>query len=155
MDATRQAPGAEQELYSLIIAEVDDARDILQLAEQLVPLLPIRSFDEMAKAGERGRMRFRDTPFDVESLRDFIPPITFPIENARSLVERLAQLIRMVPPHLGVDMESPSGMRRRMRQAGMPGMATPMSGGRSLTAIIRDPTAAPQSLPGEVGRAGM
>lgn len=155
MNATKQVPGDAKELHALIIAEVDDARDILQLAEQLVPLLPIKSFDELMKAGEKGRMQFRDTPFDVDSLRAFIPAITFPIEDARTLVERLAQMIRMVPPHLGVDVDSPSGMRRRMRRSGMLGPAMPMAIGRGMTAIAQDPNASAQSPLGEVGKVGM
>lgn len=39
-----------QELMRIVIDEVDQARDIYQLAEQLAGHLPIRSMDELVKA---------------------------------------------------------------------------------------------------------
>jgi hypothetical protein len=101
----------------LVIEEVDQARDIFQLAEQLIPLLPIRSMDELIKAVAGKQLRFRDTDFDVATLAGHVPSIAFPVEDPRALVERLGHVIRMVPPAMGVDLESEEGIRRRLRHS--------------------------------------
>ena len=143
----------QQELLKLIVDEVDEARDILRLAEQLAPLLPIKSFDDLARAGERGQMRFRDTPFDVETLRPYVPAIAFPVEDARALVQRLAYLVRIVPEHLGVDVTSEEGARRQMRRAGMLAPGVGAVSQRGLTAIVRDEKAELHQLHTGRGRA--
>jgi hypothetical protein len=110
---------ARDDLLKLIIEEVDEARDIHALAVQLLPHLPIRSFDELVKATAGKEMRFRDMAFDVESLRDHIPSIAFPVQDAAGLVERLGHIVRVAPPHLGVDVTTPAGARRQMRFMGV------------------------------------
>jgi hypothetical protein len=139
---------SKEELHGLIIEEVEEARDIHQLATQLAPLLPIKSFDDLLKAADSGRMVFRDTPFEVESLREHIPAVVFPVEDLRGLVERLGHLVRMAPSHLGVDMSSADGMRRQMRHGSLlaPGLGMVRSGG--LTAIAVDRRAELQPIPG-------
>lgn len=123
--ATREGRGENRsdarddgELMKLIIEELDDARDLYELAQQLLPHLPIRSFDELAKVNDGRPMRFRDATFDVESLRPHIPGVVFPIMDAAGLVERLGHIIRMTPPDLGVDLSTEAGMRRQMRRGG-------------------------------------
>ncbi len=101
----------------LVIDEVDDARDILQLAEQLAGFLPIRSMDHLMKETEGKELRFRNATFTVDSMAAHIPSIAFPIDDVKGLVERLGHLIRMTPPALGVDLESPDGIRRRLRKS--------------------------------------
>ncbi len=126
--ATREqgAGMAERDLRDLVIEEVDDARDIYELASQLQRFLPIKSFDELAKAAGEKRLRFRDSEFDVESLRGVLPSIAFPAEDAEALVARLGHLVRVVPRSLGVDAESDQGARRIARARGdvVPGLAT-------------------------------
>ena len=106
---------SREELMQMVIEEVDHARDIQQLAEQFVEFLPIRSMDELIKAVGDKELQFRDTPFDVATLAAHIPSIAFPVEDARGLVERLGYIVRIAPPALGVDLESPEGIRRRLR----------------------------------------
>lgn len=101
----------------LVIDEVDQARDILQLAEQLSDFLPLRSMDELIKATDGKELRFRDATFTVDSLAAHIPSIAFPVDDVRGLVERLGHLVRMTPSAMGVDTESPDGIRRRLRQS--------------------------------------
>lgn len=115
-----------QDLRALVIDEVDEARDIYALALQLEPHMPIESFDHLAKAVGDERLTFRDTAFDVESLRGLLPDIAFPAKDTQALVSRLGQLIRTVPQGLGVDTESEAGARRisRMRGDLIPGMLT-------------------------------
>lgn len=119
-------PGDNQDLRALVIDEVDEARDIYELAMQLEQFMPIESFDQLVKAAKDKPLRFRDTEFDVESLRGLLPEIAFPAKDDRALVSRLGQLVRTVPPALGVDLESESGARRVSRLRGdlMPGLAT-------------------------------
>lgn len=137
---------AREKLLELIVAEVDQARDIFQLAEQLAPFLPIKSFDDLKRAAEDRRLHFRDTPFDVESLRAHVPQIVFPIDDAQGLIERLGLLIRIVPEHLGVDVTSSDGARRRSRSSAMlgPALGTPTT--RGLTAIVLDAGAKPHPI---------
>jgi hypothetical protein len=101
----------------MVIEEVDQARDIYQLAEQLMEFLPLRSMDELIKATDGKQLRFRDSGFDVASLAPHIPSIAFPVQDIRGLVERLGHVVRMAPPALGVDLESPEGIRRRLRHS--------------------------------------
>jgi hypothetical protein len=109
---------SDQELMRLVIEEVDQARDIYQLAQQLAPFLPIRSVDELIKATGEKEFRFRDSDFVIdEAVGANLPRIIFPVEDVSSLVERLGHVVRMVPPALGVDLESPEGIRRRLRFA--------------------------------------
>ncbi len=108
---------SKEELMRLVIEEVDQARDIFQLAEQLSDFLPIRSMDELVKATDGKEMRFRDATFTADTLAAHIPSIAFPVDDVRGLVERLGYLVRMAPPALGVDMESSDGIRRRLRQS--------------------------------------
>lgn len=108
-----------QELMRIVIDEVDQARDIYQLAEQLAGHLPIRSMDELVKALDGKQLRFRDTNFDVDSLASHIPSIAFPVDDPRGLVERIAHIVRMVPPAMGVDLESPDGIRRQLRHSSL------------------------------------
>jgi len=99
----------------LVIDEVDQARDIYQIVEQLAGFLPIRSMDELIKAVAGKQLRFRNADFDVDSLAGHIPAILFPVDDIRGLVERVGHIVRMAPPALGVDLESPDGIRRRLR----------------------------------------
>lgn len=102
----------------LVIEEVDQARDIYQLAQQLAPFLPIRSVEELMKAAGEKELRFRDSDFTIdERMAAHLPKIIFPVEDASSLVERLGHVVRMVPPAMGVDLDSSEGIRRRLRFA--------------------------------------
>ena len=121
-----------QDLLKLIVEEVDEARDIYRLAEQLAPLLPIRSFDDLVKAADGRPMQFRDAKFDVESLREYIPRIAFPVQDLRGLIERLGHIVRLAPPHLGVDVSTPDGARRQSRYSGMLGPGLESSQGRRM-----------------------
>lgn len=108
---------SREELMRLVIDEVDQARDIYQLVEQLAGFLPIRSMDELAKATAGKQLRFRNADFDVDSLAGHIPSILFPVDDVQGLVERVGHIVRLAPPALGVDLESPDGVRRRLRHS--------------------------------------
>lgn len=111
-----------EDLRDLVIDQVDDARDLLELAQQLEQYLPIESFKHLdAQVGDRS-LQFRDSDFDLRSLGHLIPPIAFPVMSLSGLVERLGEVMRLVPPHLGVDVESEKGARRVLRSQGPLGM---------------------------------
>lgn len=113
-----EAPKMEPQTLRLIIEESDAARDILQLVEQLAHALPIHSFDELRKAcGPAGIIRFRGSEFHISQFDGLLPTFVFPIADERGLVERLGQLIRMVPPHIGQDPSDEETARRLMRQS--------------------------------------
>ncbi len=111
-----------EDLRDLVIDQIDDARDLLELARQLEKYLPIESFKHLdAQVGDRS-LRFRDSDFDLRSLGHLVPPIAFPVTSLSGLVERLGEVMRLVPPHLGVDVESENGARRVLRSQGPLGM---------------------------------
>lgn len=107
-----------KDLRDLVIEEVDDARDIYDFARQLEPLMPIESFDALVEATRERRLRFRDTEFDVESLHGMLPSIVFPVRDIGGLVARVGEIVRRVPPALGVDLDSESGAARVRRARG-------------------------------------
>ncbi len=134
--ATRESRN-DAELMRLVINEVDQARDLYELAQQIAPHLPISSFDELTKINDGKRLRFRDAEFDVESLRAFVPAVVFPVQDLEGLVERLGHVLRMVPPEMGVDVTTESGMRRQLRNTGAvtPGIGL-MSQRKSTASVL-------------------
>lgn len=138
---------SREELLALVVDEVDDARDVYQLAEQLAPHLPIKSLDELVRATDGRQLRFRDAPFEVESVRPQLPGIAFPVEDLAGLVEKLGLLVRIVPPSLGVDFDGPDAARRQLHRDGgiAPGLLSPAT--RSITAM-----ALPGGPPPELGQ---
>jgi hypothetical protein len=127
----------QDDLLRLVVEEIDQARDVYELAQQLAPYLPIKSFDMLVRAVGKRPLRFRDTEFDLESLHGQLPGVAFPVEDLAGLVEKLGHLIRLVPPSLGVDMSTPSGVRRQMKSSAQlaPGLGVPAT--RGLIAIAR------------------
>jgi hypothetical protein len=110
-------------VHRLIIDEIDQARDVLQLVTQLERALPLKSAADLRKvADEKGHVQFRDGVFDIAEILEVIPDMAFPIEDVRSLVERVALLVSVVPEHLGVDINSPDRVKRRMRRQLVSGM---------------------------------
>ena len=128
---------AEREsIHRLIIDEIDQARDILQLVTQLERALPLKSVADLRKvANEKGQVHFRDATFDIAEILEVIPDIAFPIEDVRALIERVAMLVSIVPDHLGVDINNPERVKRRLRRQllsgmqGVPLRASPGPGG--------------------------
>lgn len=137
---------AQEELLRIVVEEFDDARDAFHLASQLAPHLPIRSLDELVKA-TGGTLQFRDVSFDPETLRTHIPEMAFPVDDLTGLVQRIGYLIRVVPPHLGVQTDSESGARRQLKYAGQFTSGIGVIQQRGLTAIAVSPRgSAPTSV---------
>lgn len=114
---------SEEEILHLIIDEIDQAQDILQLVRQLEGVLPIRSFKDLYKAcDEEGKMVFRDTRFDLAIFEGEIPNIAFPIEDMRTLINRVGYLVRLVPPELGADPTKPENVKRRLQRQPLMGI---------------------------------
>ncbi len=132
---------SSRDLRDLVIDEVDDARDIYDLARQLAEYLPIESFEALVKATEGRMLKFRDAEFDVVSLEGLVPSIVFPVLSERALVERLGEMVRVAPAHLGVDIDSEGGARRLLRARGQiaPGIGLP-SRQATATLAMRAPT---------------
>lgn len=143
---------SKEELMRLVIDEVDQARDIYELAEQLSEFLPIRSMDELVKATEGKELRFRDARFTADSMVGHIPSIAFPVDDVKGLVERLGHVVRMAPPALGVDLESPDGIRRRLRHTSAIGSNLGLIQANNVAASAITPGMTPPDLtPGSTG----
>jgi hypothetical protein len=132
--AKRTAAGdnGQDDVLRLIIEEIDGARDVLQLVRQLEPALPIRSFKDLRQAAnDQGQIRFRDVQIDLDFFEGMMPEYVFPIEDVRGLVARVAQLVRLIPPHMGRDPTSQENMRRMLKQlpALGPGLANTFTRG--------------------------
>ena len=68
-----------EDLRDLVIDQIDDARDLFVLAQQLEKYLPIESFEHLdAQVGDKS-LRFRDSEFDLRSLAHVVPAIAFPV----------------------------------------------------------------------------
>lgn len=110
----------KEDVLSLIMNEVDEAREAHELVKQLEPALPIKSFDDIKKAcGDKGTITFRGTAFKVGIFEEIMPKIAFPIEDTRTLVERVVQLIRMVPKFIANDPKNIENAKRHMRRLAM------------------------------------
>jgi hypothetical protein len=142
---------SEAELLKLVVEEFDEARDAFQLASQLAPHLPIRSLEELVKATE-GKLQFRDVVFDPASFETQIPEMAFPIVDLPGLVQRVGYLIRIVPPHLAVDPNSESGVRRRLKNVGQLTAGIGLVQQRGLTAMAVSTQVTPSATVSEFDR---
>ncbi len=109
----------QQTLLRLVVEACDDARDVMELAQQLAPLLPITCFKDLEKLKT---ITFRDQEFDVEMFASDIPSIVFPIENLATLVRRVAGVVDATPDFVGIQPDSPEFLRRQMERLAMPGV---------------------------------
>lgn len=112
---------SEMEKLKLIIDKSDQARETLQLVEQLEPLLPITCFEDLTKIKSR-TIRFRYGEFDIRMFEEMIPSIVFPIQSTKDLIERVAAMIGTLPKHLALNHKDPAFIRREMNRLAMPGV---------------------------------
>jgi hypothetical protein len=114
---------SDHELLAAIVEEVDEARDVHELAKQLEHALPLRSFDDLVKAvGAKGTITFRGSPHTVANFVDIIPDILFPIDGVTKLVTLLAATVRLAPAHLRYSGNDESHAKVRLRRLGILGV---------------------------------
>jgi hypothetical protein len=142
----------DPELLHLIVGEVDEARETLELVNQLQKELPIRRFDDIRRAvGPDGTIRFRGVAFPIRLFEDRIPKIVYPIEDVRALVERVVELVRMVPKFVANDPRNPENLKRQMGRSWFkPPNGLPQGAffGRPLPVVPRGATIARVTGPG-------
>lgn len=101
------------EVLQMIVEEIDAAREVYQLFLQLEKALPIKSFEDIAKAADKeGILHFRDASTSFKFFESYVPSFIFPIENAKALIERLAQFVKLVPEDVGYDPSKPENLKR-------------------------------------------
>jgi hypothetical protein len=111
-----------QELLALIVEEVDPAREVLELASQLVHALPLRSFEDVVKAaGGSGSLRFRGRSVGVHGFVEAVPEIIFPIDTEQKLVTLLYETVRRAPPWFRSESDT-GAASRRLRRLGILGV---------------------------------
>lgn len=99
------------ETLTLIVHEVDEARETLELVSQLAPRLPIKSMRELAG---NGPIRFRGEDYDLGHFTSLVPDFLFPIDSLGNLVQLAALAARMAPPQVEFDHDDPETARRLM-----------------------------------------
>ncbi len=113
---------AAGDLLRLIVEEVDEAREVHELAQQLHHALPLRSFDDVVKAvGERGTIKFRGNAFDIQQFGALVPAILFPIDDAQKLVTLLYEAVRRAPKTIFYNEADPEAAKRHVRRLGILG----------------------------------
>jgi len=111
----------EQELLSLIVTEVKEAREVYELVKQFEGSLPLKDFKDIQKVVGKKGLKFRDIKFNVNLYEDIIPEIIFPIVNMKTLVILASELVHMVPPNFGLDMSKVENVKRHLRRFAMLG----------------------------------
>ena len=124
---------SREELLALVVDEVDDARDVYQLAEQLAPHLPIKSLDELVRATDGRQLRFRDAPFEVESVRPPAARHRFPRRGPRRASREAGPPRTDRAALAGGRLRRPHAARRQLHRDG--GIAPGL--GPRLPAVLR------------------
>jgi len=92
------------ETLQVIVENVPQSKEVLQLYRQLRQSLPILNFEKLENSGDlNGMIEFRDLRIPIELLKDFIPAFIFPINDEKTLIERLSHLVQVIPPFVGFD----------------------------------------------------
>jgi hypothetical protein len=117
-------PGQESnpDLLRAIVDEVDEAREVHELAQQLAHALPLKSFDEIGKAlGSQGMITFRGVPYKAADFVDVVPSVLFPIDSVEKLVTLLAATVRLAPRTLRRGPDD-AHQRAKLRRLGLLGL---------------------------------
>jgi hypothetical protein len=126
MSQAGQSRGRDDlDLLRTIVEEVDEAREVYELAEQLERHLPLRTFDDVVKAtGDRHAVVFRTNPIEVGQFAALVPATLFPIEDTTTLVALLYQAVRLAPSHIQYPESDVRNAKRRLRRMGLAGLPT-------------------------------
>ncbi|HZZ62896.1 MAG TPA: hypothetical protein VFE63_17325 [Roseiarcus sp.] len=101
MTTKSSSENGDRDLLRIIVEEVDEAREVHELARQLIHALPLRSMDDVAKAvGGHGNITFRGVPYTVANFANVVPSVLFPIDSVEKLVTLLAATVRLAPRRL-------------------------------------------------------
>jgi hypothetical protein len=96
------------DLLKIIVNEVDEAREVLELAQQFAHAIPLRSFKDVVKAlGDRGVIAFRGREFQVGPFGAHVPSFLFPIDSVKKLVTVLYEAVRRAPKHIRYSDKDP------------------------------------------------
>ncbi len=123
MSVKQSSDSSEHELLLSIVEEVDEAREVHELAQQLVHALPLASFEELVKAvGPKGTINFRGSPHAVANFADVVPEVLFPIDTVPKLVALLAATVRLAPATLRYSDRDEKYARIKLRRLGILGV---------------------------------
>jgi len=108
------------ELLRLVVAEVDQARDALELVEQVADLVPINSYEELVEGvGNDGLIRFRGARFDLRAFEAMVPAVVFPVISLQQLVSLAAHVAALIPGTVGSALDDPERARLLMRRVSL------------------------------------
>jgi hypothetical protein len=115
--------GDEHELVAIVVEEVDEAREVLELARQLVHALPLHTFEDVVKAvGPKGTISFRGRHSAVANFAGVVPGVLFPIDSVHKLVTLLYETVRLAPPSITYSDSDPAHAKRKLRRLGLLGL---------------------------------
>jgi hypothetical protein len=116
-------PHDNEKLMAAVVEEVDEAREVYELARQLAPALPLRSFEDVAKAvGPEGMITFRGNQRPVQNFADYVPGVLFPIDTVQKLVMLLYETVRLAPAWVKHNENDPKHAKRKLLRLGILGL---------------------------------
>jgi hypothetical protein len=116
-------PQENSKLLAVVVEEVDEAREVYELAQQLAHALPLGSFEDLIKAtGVTGMINFRGSPHPVQNFAAYVPGVLFPIDSVQKLVTLLYEAVRMAPAWVKYSENDPNHAKRRLRRMGILGL---------------------------------
>lgn len=131
MATEKQSTVSEGDLLRLVVEEVDEAREVRELAQQLIHALPLRSFDDVVgAAGTKGIIKFRGHEFHVGKFRPLVPSLLFPIDTPQKLIALLYETVRLAPGTIRYNSTDPQTAKRQIRRLGLIGLPGTALGSR-------------------------
>ena len=113
----------EHELLKLVVEEVDEAREVHELARQLLHAIPLQSFEDIVKAvGPKGTITFRGNPSTVQNFAAVVPGVLFPIDSVQKLLTLLYETVRLAPPWVRYRDDDVDHAKRKLRRLGILGL---------------------------------
>jgi hypothetical protein len=120
---SKSEPQENHKLMAAVVEEVDEAREVYELARQLAHALPLETFKDVTKAvGADGMITFRSNPRPVRNFADYVPGVLFPIDTVQKLVALLYETVRLAPAWIRYNEDDPKHAKRKLLRLGILGL---------------------------------
>lgn len=116
-------PQEDHKLMVEVVEQVDEAREVYELARQLAHALPLRSFEDVKQAvGPDGMITFRGNRRPVQNFAEYVPGVLFPIDTVQKLVTLLYETVRLAPAWVKYNEDDPKYAKRKLLRMGILGL---------------------------------